>query len=132
MLTGHPFITHQLNNKSILLLSSSVGQYMTPLSRTAIRRPFGQKKFSSLNQWDEKRKSIGKPTPGPSMGWYSWHILCASNSFVLRWFLLTIKNTIPFPHSGTIEDWFQIARSIPTAGPKVKSKNKTRFTFLAA
>ncbi|HET7641268.1 MAG TPA: hypothetical protein VFK47_21340, partial [Ktedonobacteraceae bacterium] len=58
---------------------------------TAIRRPFGQKKFSPLNQWDEKGKSIGKPTPGPSMGWYSWHILCASNSFVLRWCLLIMK-----------------------------------------
>ncbi len=109
-----------------------MSQYMTPLSYTASRRPFGQKKFSPLNQWDEKRKSIGKPTPDPSMGWYSWHILCASNSFVLRWCLLTMKNTIPFPLSGTIGDWFQIARSIPTAGPKVKGKIKTRFTFLSA
>ena len=102
---------------------------MTPLSCTASRRPFGQKKFSPLNQWDEKRKSIGKPTPDPSMGWYSRHILRALNSFVLCWCLLTMKNAIPFPHSGTIGDWFQIARSIPTAGPKVKGKNKTHFTF---
>jgi len=44
-LTGRPFIAHQLNNKPILLLSSSVSQYMTPLSCTASRRPFGQKKI---------------------------------------------------------------------------------------
>ena len=105
---------------------------MTPLSCTASRRPFGQKKFSPLNQWDEKRKSIGKPTPDPSMGWYSRDILRAFNSFVLRWCLLTMKNAIPFPHSGTIGDCFQIARSIHTARPKVKGKNKTRFTFLSA
>jgi hypothetical protein len=101
---------------------------MTPLSCTAKRRPFGQKKFSSPNQWDEKSKSIGKTTPGPPMGWYSWHILCALNSFVLRCFL-AMKNTKPFPRSGTIGDRFQIARSIPTVGPNVKGKSKTRFTL---
>ena len=38
------------------------------------------------------------------------------------------ENTLPFPQSGTIGNWSQIARSIPSKIPKVKGKIKTRFT----
>ncbi|MFL5705945.1 MAG: TraB/GumN family protein, partial [Ktedonobacteraceae bacterium] len=62
MLIGHPFIAHQLNNKSNLLLSSSVGQYMTPLSRKAQRRAFEtpteQIALLSGGTWDEQVASL--------------------------------------------------------------------------
>ena len=40
------------------------------------------------------------------------------------------ENTLPFPQSGTIGNWSQIARSIPSKIPKVKGKIKPVLLLL--